>query len=161
MNSIRYNTAELREVNFGKDKKYIYPKLEDFTVNKTWAFTINPNPSVFNKPSLLEKIGMIEEQILKKFFSKASYELRPELSHDNQLFHYHGTLRFAKSFDVVSFYRMIPELKDLCTFAIKPIVSHLDWYIYCRKQRHMLKPYIDEVYNQKKPVVPYRLYHSN
>lgn len=158
MNSIRYNT--LREETFGREK-YIYPKLDEFNVKQTYAFTINLNPAIFNKKSLLELVMMVEDMILKKYFSKASYELRPELSHNSQLLHYHGTIRFKRAFDIVEFYRNIAELKDICTFAIKPIFSHVEWYIYCRKQRHMLKPYIDEVYNSKKPVVPYRLLNPN
>lgn len=122
-------------------ERYIYPHLEDIIPFKRYAFTINPKPTLMKSFTetyihYTECIG----QLLNLDFIR--YELRPEISTNSTLLHFHGTIEFTRAFHIPSFYfHTIPRLKDFCTFAIENIFSW-EWSYYIRKQRHMMKPYV-------------------
>lgn len=149
------NTS-IRTATFGKDK-YDYPKLESLKPSETYALTISPSP-MLQKTSLFENYNTLIEQILAPHFNKFSkYTLRPEISTKSTQFHVHGNIKFNSYNDLLTFYAFhISKLKDLCTFTIKPITSY-DWHIYVRKQRHIIKPYINSNYNTLKTVLSYKI----
>lgn len=128
---------------------YVYPKLEELMTRGTWAISMNPGTS----NSYLE-FYRDSEQHFKKIFNNISLDLRPEISTKSQLWHWHGYITFHRNIDYVNFYLHIKELKDFCTFAIKPIDSW-EWFVYIRKQRPVIKPYINKSYNTVSTLVPY------
>jgi hypothetical protein len=133
---------------------YIYPALEECHPDCLYALTISP---IVQCSSYLEQYRHLESDIAPLF--NGEIQLRPELSTKRQFWHWHGTLLFPKYVDVVTFYRNISRLKNICTFTIKPIDCYWQWYLYCIKQRPFLKPYIIQSYpstSRRKPsLIPY------
>jgi len=83
------------------------------------------------------------EEIFTLLRGNAQFDLRPELSTESNKLHFHGYIAFENSDKLSAFYFItIPHLKELCTFTLVPIEDHWIWYLYCRKQRHNLKHYI-------------------
>lgn len=115
---------------------HVYPKLEDIQVNVSYAFSVNP---CNQRDSVIETCSehKVIFDLLKDY---CSYKLYPEISTKSQLLHYHGYLNFKRYIEIGMFYKYcIPKLRDLATFTIEPITSY-DWYIYVRKQRHIMEP---------------------
>lgn len=121
---------------------FIYPKLEDIQTNLPYALTISP---LYIKESYFESYIDLEDDIAPLL--KGRIQLRPELSTQTQRWHWHGTLEFLHYLDIVYFYMNLPKLKAICTFTIKNIDKSYEWYLYCIKQRHILKPYICFLYH--------------
>jgi len=132
----------IREETF--KKRHVYPKLEDWKVNSPYAFSISPRhiPMTSFSENYLHQMQTIH-QILNLDF--IAYDLRPELSTDSTALHWHGTFSFKNQRNIASFYfHIIPRLKEFATFTIEPIFDY-QWTLYCRKQRHYLKPYIQNL----------------
>lgn len=131
---------------------HIYPKLELFQTKKAYALTISP---MHHYSAYIEQYNDFEEHI--KPLLVGHIQLRPELSTKSVEWHWHGTIYFTETLDIVKFYKNIVQLKHLCTFAIKSIVLDWEWHLYCIKQRHLIKPYINAVYNRSRLRIPYNL----
>jgi len=130
----------------GKSKpQYEYPSLEDFHPLVAYAITISPN-EVIRSDSLIECVTNIYCDILPLFKQYGcQFTLRPELSTQNQILHYHGTILFPTRDGVTHFYFYnIVKLKSVCTFVIKHIDEMDTWIRYCKKQRLHMKPFTTE-----------------
>lgn len=151
--------------NFGK-QKFDYPKLEDLNPNVTYALTISPAP-VYQKNSMFENYEFLRALLKDNFDGLCQYTLRPEISTKSTHFHVHGDIKFTSSNNIFKFYAFkIKNLKDFCTFTIKPImktdpIESIQWCLYCLKQRHIIKPYLTETYNNKKINLPYKITNLN
>lgn len=141
--------AALRDGAFNREP-HVFPKLEHILPYSTYAISINPAQEFDSYLEFYRSSESIFSQVFKGHF----VDLRPEFSHKNQRWHWHGNITFKSSIQIIVFYKNIQKLKDFCTFAIKPIDSW-EWFVYCRKQRPLLKPYIDFNYNRKTTVVKY------
>jgi len=123
--------------------------LEDITVGKNYALTISPN---LQTKSFSESYLHHMDQIYKLLSPNTTYKLRPEISTKSTILHFHGVIKFNKSINIPAFYyHTIPLLKEYCTFTIKPISDH-EWYLYCIKSRHIMKPYLCHL------KLPYKIY---
>lgn len=141
---------------FGKSK-FDYPKLEALSPNVTYALTISPAP-VYQKNSLFENYDFMQQLLKDNFDGVCQYKLRPEISTKSTHFHVHGDIKFTSYDNIFKFYAYnIKRLKDFCTFTIKPIDDYSQWYLYCIKQRHIIKPYIQHTYNDKKISLKYKI----
>lgn len=150
------NSKLLRENTFGKDK-YDYPKLEELVPKRDYALTLNIAPH-YQKNSFYENYIFLMEMLGDLVSPFAKFKLRPEISTKSTLFHVHGTLNFLSYSKILQFYAFgIKRLKEFCTFVIKKIDNY-DWYLYCIKQRHIIKPYLLETYKYK---IPYKITHLN
>jgi len=131
----------LRDKTFSK-LAHVYPHLEDIILHKKYALTINPQ----HQDKSLTCAYFDHQKLLNDGLAKYSvFELRPEFSTKSTKLHYHGTIEFTSSKALCSWYfHKIPELKEQCTFTIVPITDY-DWYLYCIKQRHHMKPYFQSV----------------
>jgi len=115
-----------------------YPHLEDFALRKTYAFTVSPQ---YQRPSFTE-CYIAHMDILQLLIPYCTFVLRPEISTKGTRLHYHGVIRFDSSTLLVAFYyHIIPKLKDQCTFTIEEVRDY-QWYLYCVKSRHHMKPYL-------------------
>jgi len=150
------NSKTIRENTFGKDK-YDYPKLEDIVPKRDYALTINIAPH-YQKNSFYENYNFLMDMLTDLLLPFAKFKLRPEISTKSTLFHVHGTVNFISYSKILQFYTFtIKRLKEFCTFTIKKIENY-DWYLYCIKQRHIIKPYLAETYKGK---IPYKITHLN
>lgn len=132
--------------------KHIIPKLDEISPYSTWAFTVAPAQDFETYFEFYNK----SVDVLKHVFRGCFVDLRPELSTQNQRWHWHGYLTFGNAVSVVSSYLKLSKLKEFSTFTIKPIESW-EWFVYVRKQRSVIKPYINECYNKRKLQFPYHL----
>jgi uncharacterized protein YvpB len=132
------NTNQLRETTFSK-LAHEYPHLEDIQLNIPYALTINPS---FQHHSFIESYCAHQQILSDTLKGNSTFKLRPEISTKSTRLHYHGTITFHSHKHLVAFYfHQIPKLKDNSTFSIKPIQDY-EWYLYCIKQRHHMKPYL-------------------
>lgn len=148
INNNRNLKQQIASESFGK---HVYPVIEEIVLHEDYAITFNPN---MESRSFFEFRQFITDRIINLI--PDDYKLYPEIGHNDQKWHLHGYIRFHDQFDIIKFYMNIHELKDLCTFKLRPIDNQeftdaIQWYLYCRKQRHLLKPYIQKIYNHKLP----------
>lgn len=137
----------IREQTF--KERFIYPHLEDIVVGKDYAFTISPK---IQMRSFTETYLSHMDQIHKLLSPNVDYKLRPEISTQSTILHFHGVIRFKRAVKISAFYyHTIPLLKDFCTFTIKQIEDY-EWYLYCIKSRHIMKSYLEHCR------LPYKLY---
>lgn len=149
MNRLIYNIKEkVQDTSF--KAAHIYPALESIEIGLRYAITISP---AYNKASYLEfRDNMIE--ILQLF--KGDYQVYPELSTENQNWHVHGYIMFPSQFHIMDFFLNITQIKALCTFKIRNIdtddfIDAVQWYLYCKKQKHIIKPWVHKTYHSKLP----------
>jgi len=143
----KYYKEKITDETFGK---HVFPNIEDIVINEEYAITFNPN---LQTNSFFEFHDFMTSKILPLV---PHYTLYPEISHKNQKWHLHGYVRFKDQFEIVNFYMNIHVLKDLTTFKLRHVdtddfVDCIQWYMYCRKQRHCIKPWIIRTYNGKLP----------
>lgn len=151
------NSKTIRESTWGKEK-FEYPKLEEIVINRDYAFTINVAPA-YQKTSFFENQMQLMDILADLVRPYAKYEMRPEISTKSTLYHAHGTINFPSYSKLLQFYAFkIKQLKEFCTFTIKDI-DDWRWHVYCRKQRHIIKPYLAHTYD--KIYLPYRMTHLN
>lgn len=138
-------------VKYGAFKPaYKYPKLEEIAPRSTWAFSLNPTVDYSNYFEFFKESE-------KEFSSiPATFDLRPELSTENFRWHWHGYITFGNAFHTSTAYILLKKLKEFGTFTIVPVESW-EWFVYVRKQRPLLKPYIQTIYNPEKTPVKYHL----
>lgn len=106
-----------------------------------WAFTINCGYDELHI-NLLERYVSVFK-LLSKY---CVIEMRPEFSKKMKL-HYHGTIRLKSYACILPFYTLLMDLQKHYTYAMKPIIDY-EWYLYCIKQRHIMKQWCRGV---KKP----------
>lgn len=94
-----------------------------------------------------------------KKFKHCVFRVYPEISPLGRL-HYHGYIRFDTPDDIVMFY--IDTIRSMvfeksCDIAIAPLgdFGDMTWYYYCRKQKHIMKPFF------RKSKIKYKLNSAN
>jgi len=83
------------------------------------------------------------ERYLSVFLKLAQWcwiDLRPEFSKKMKL-HYHGTLTMKNYKYIFPLFTFLNGIQKNYTYCLKPVYDW-QWYIYCRKQRHLMKRYM-------------------
>lgn len=126
---------------YAHKEAWTFPSLEDLHTGERYALTIHPKDM---SDSYYEFHHNLHSTVLKYF---PHYYLLPELSTKNQRWHVHGTCWFNSGFEIVQFYKHIKDIKEECTFCLKKIEEPVQWYLYCIKQRHLVAPYLCQIFD--------------
>lgn len=123
-----------------KKEAHVLPSPEDMDM-KPWAFTLNCGTNEYAFELFERYLSAFKE------LAKVCYVcMRPEFSSKMKL-HYHGTIQLRKYSEIFKLFVILNDLKQNYTFCLKPIIDY-EWYLYCIKQRHIMKWYCRDM---KKP----------
>lgn len=115
-------------------EKNILPKLEQYSVGKTWAFTISPETQYVDDQGRLDKVIYFLKNKLRS--PNYEYSLYIELSPSGRI-HGHGYLKVFDPFKFVL--HDIPYLLKFATLAIEEITDEDGWLEYITKQCHIVR----------------------
>lgn len=129
--------------------------LERISVKTTYALTLNIGKDYTGRCILSQ--WKLYQEVFENFEQFSDIDLRPEISKDGIL-HYHGYIQFHNYKDIVYFIMYIN--KKTFRPRIKLDTIHgWKWYVYVRKQRHIMKPLINNlmkhgiIYHIKKDII--------
>jgi len=134
---------------FDKNSKIL--PLEKLHVGQFYALTINPAlqltgdfPQVRFREVIKEVLKYITPNLM------GDVVLRPELSTKKQNIHFHGWIRFRTDHSILRFYMNLSKIMEKCQIEIDTIGNFMIWYLYCVKQRHLMKPLFNQIGEQYK-----------
>lgn len=106
--------------------------MEDISIHSIYTLTINPENKLqcFNSHTRVNDCLKELDHVL--FYIK-NCELYPELSKTGRL-HYHGTIWFNSTDEIINFYLNLPHTLKKCTIEIDTISNKDVWDDYCTKQ---------------------------
>lgn len=154
MNRLTNTIYKQKVQDYAFKVQHEYPHLEAIEIGTQYAITVSPAD---RKSSYLEFRDIMID-ILNDF--KGQYKVYPEISTENQNWHVHGYIIFKDQFEIMNFYLNIAQLKSKCSFKIRTIdtgdfIDAIQWYMYCKKQKHIIKPWIHKTYDGH---LPYSFY---
>lgn len=116
-----------------------------------YAFTVNLSSDELLH-IMVERYGAFFQKIKDYVY----FDMFPELSNVARKLHYHGTIIFKSYKCIMPFYDIIGQYREELAIEMDSINWNNDnvfknWYIYCRKDRHIMYPYM------KAKKLPYRV----
>lgn len=98
--------------------------------------------------------------LFQRLAQYAMFELRPELSTSLRL-HYHGIIKPKSYSKVIGLLTLLNDMKSHYTYSVNKIDDSIVWYLYCIKDRHIMKPFIQSTKNEKGTRRTYKLSSGN
>lgn len=121
---------------------------EKISTKESYAFSINykdPLCACTWRDLLPLYVGFFQK--LRKY---ANFEMIPELSSSGKL-HYHGTLTPKAYSTIIPLYQLLNQTD--ASIELRQITNPHHWYIYIRKQQHLIRPLME------RNLLPYKKKH--
>lgn len=106
-------------------------------LNHRYELTINLQD--YGEPPFGNQLAHYHAFFEKYICPSSSIELRPELSKKGRL-HFHGWIMWKTYKSLFIFLQVMPTLLRYCQIDIDTGADAWQWYVYCRKMRHIMKP---------------------
>lgn len=120
------------------------PSIECINPDTFYAFTITPSQQFQFKDEgvRIPKFVNHMKEIFHKIFvmNNIKYKVYLEISTKSQNYHYHGLVKFMNYNNILNFYDQLPQYNDDYQIEIDSIEHMYMWYVYCHKQKHIIKP---------------------
>lgn len=106
-------------------------------LNQSYEITINLKD--YGEPPFSSQL-VHYHAVFDKYISPSSQlEARPELSKKGRL-HFHGIIKWKTFKQLFLFLQALPTLLSIAQIEIDTGGDDWQWYVYCRKMRHIIKP---------------------
>lgn len=121
---------------------------ENIVLGETYTFNLSHSE---NSGNILKDYKTYETLCTESFYVNLGikYELFFELSARGRL-HMHGVIVFVSTTGIARFYQNLYNVLKVCRVEIDTIGDNKIWKDYLTKQRHIMKPYLNELKLQYK-----------